>query len=418
MKPSVLSQLDASMIKYFSDLGLTEKDFWCTECGKCLVDVDDLKKFRYITTHRRKNLPIKSPYLAKKDGDRIIAVLPEPEEYRWLLKGKYLTETNKLVFRHICWDCFYKLLPTVIDIKRAARKSKWYKSILEGKKPIPLTNIASSDYFKLLFNITDEEIQAEKIKLATASLEKFVRKYGYDEGKKKYDAYCARQAYTCSKDYMKKTRGWTDQQWNEFNASRASTEENFIRRYGKKAGKIRWKKYCAYEAYAGNTLTYFVEVYGKEVGLKKYAEVCEKKMFSLKTYSNISQKLFKLVDSKLGTAADESRWESKNFEYELYINAENDIKRIIKVDYYLNGHIIEFNGDFWHANPKFYSADDKLPRPGSQYTTAKNIWKRDALRKKALEALGYRVMIVWENDYHTDAESVIADCVKFLKDEV
>lgn len=403
------------MVKYFTELGLTEKDFWCTECGECLVDINDLKKFRYIIKQKYKGTPLKSPYLAKVDNNNIVAILAEPEEYRWLLKGKYLSETHKTVFRHICWNCFFKLLPTIVDIKRAARKSKWYKSILEGKKPIPLTNIASSDYFKLLFDITDEEIQAEKVKLATASLEKFIRKYGPEEGKKKYDAYCARQAYTCSKDYMKKTRGWTDEQWNEFNASRASTEENFIKRYGEDDGKKKWQEYCAYEAFAGNTLTYFVETYGKELGVKKYTEVCEKKMFSLKTYSNISQTLFQTIDKKLGSIGKESRWESKNFEYELYIEDENGIKRIIKVDYYLNGHIIEFNGDFWHANPKYYAESDKLPRPGLKKSLAKDIWKHDAFRKNALEHLGYKVMVVWETDYYNDAEKTISDCIAFLK---
>ena len=415
MKKTVLSQLDASMVQYFTNLGLTEKDFWCTECGKCLVDVNDLKKFKYITKQKHKDLPMKSPYLIKLDNGIATPIFAEPEEYRWLLKGKYLSETHKTVFRHICWNCFFKLLPTIVDIKRAARKSKWYKSILEGKKPIPLTNIASSDYFKLLFDITDEEIQAEKVKLATASLEKFIRKYGPEEGKKKYDTYCARQAYTCSKDYMKKTRGWTDEQWNEFNASRASTEENFIKRYGEDDGKKKWQEYCAYEAFAGNTLTYFVETYGKELGVKKYTEVCEKKMFLLKTYSNISQTLFQTIDKKLGSIGKESRWESKNFEYELYIEDENGIKRIIKVDYYLNGHIIEFNGDFWHANPRYYAENDKLPRPGLKKSLAKDIWKRDAFRKNALEHLGYKVMVVWETDYYNDTEKTISDCVAFLK---
>ena len=117
---------------------------------------NDLKKFKYITKQKHKDLPMKSPYLIKLDNGIAMPIFAEPEEYRWLLKGKYLSETHKTVFRHICWNCFFKLLPTIVDIKRAARKSKWYKSILEGKKPIPLTNIASSDYFKLLFDITDE----------------------------------------------------------------------------------------------------------------------------------------------------------------------------------------------------------------------------------------------------------------------
>ena len=135
----------------------------------------------------------------------------------------------------------------------------------------------------------------------------------------------------------------------------------------------------------------------------------------MKTYSNISQTLFQTIDKKLGSIGKESRWESKNFEYELYIEDENGIKRIIKVDYYLNGHIIEFNGDFWHANPRYYAESDKLPRPGLKKSLAKDIWKHDAFRKNALEHLGYKVMVVWETDYYNNAEKTISDCIAFLK---
>jgi len=80
-----------------------------------------------------------------------------------------LKTCNKIFFRHICWDCFYAKLGAVVDIRQKARKSKWYSRIEAGEKPIPLTNIGSSDYFKLLFDITDEELQNEKLKLATGS---------------------------------------------------------------------------------------------------------------------------------------------------------------------------------------------------------------------------------------------------------
>jgi len=76
---------------------------------------------------------------------------------------------------------------------------------------------------------------------------------------------------------MKETRGWSEEQWNKFNASRASTEENYIKRYGEELGKKKWKTYCAHEAYAGNTLTYFIDKFGKDEGTKKYLEVIAKK---------------------------------------------------------------------------------------------------------------------------------------------
>ena len=60
--------------------------------------------------------------------------------------------------------------------------------------------------------------------------------------------------------------------------------------------------------------------------------------------------------------------------------------------------IIEINGDFWHANPTIYDADDKLPHLGG-VKLAKDIWERDHKRKKLLEQLGYKVVIIWESDW-------------------
>lgn len=38
----------------------------------------------------------------------------------------------------------------------------------------------------------------------------------------------------------------------------------------------------------------------------------------------------------------------------------NDICKASRPDYLLNTKIIEFNGDFWHANPVIYSENDVL----------------------------------------------------------
>ena len=60
--------------------------------------------------------------------------------------------------------------------------------------------------------------------------------------------------------------------------------------------------------------------------------------------------------------------------------------------------VVEINGDFWHANPNIYEAEDKLPHLGGQ-KYAKDIWERDHKRRKLLEQLGYRVITIWESDW-------------------
>ena len=399
----ILNELDKSLRSYLLRNRI-ETDFLCRDCGELLLDINNLKNV-IVTQSKNGNDVIK--YKNKKHTYYV-----ETEHDRWCFFGKIMS--GKVFYRHICWNCFFKKLRSTVDIARKARKGKWYKKIADGTDVVPSRCTSPSSYFKLLFDITDEELEKEHIKFATASYDSFVMRFGEEEGKKRYDAYRARQAYTCSKEYMKETRGWSEEQWNKFNASRASTEENYIKRYGEELGKKKWKEYCAHEAYAGNTLTYFIDKFGKDEGTKKYLEVIAKKQFAFKPFSNISQQLFKQIDESYKDAKLYSRWETKNLEHEVFLDIDK-IKKIVKVDYYLNGKIIEFNGDFWHANPTIYKAKDIILRPNSQKTTAIECWEADKKRKEALEKLGYKVKIVWEHDYVADPQKVIDECVEFLQ---
>lgn len=58
--------------------------------------------------------------------------------------------------------------------------------------------------------------------------------------------------------------------------------------------------------------------------------------------------------------------------------------------------IIEFNGDYWHCNPEFYSGSFFHPKKAM---TAAQVWEYDAMRNRVLELKGYNVFTVWENDY-------------------
>jgi hypothetical protein len=59
--------------------------------------------------------------------------------------------------------------------------------------------------------------------------------------------------------------------------------------------------------------------------------------------------------------------------------------------------IIEVNGDYVHANPKFYKSDDIIRLYGSSYTAGEK-WDSDECRIHNLESMGYTVFVIWEND--------------------
>ena len=93
------------------------------------------------------------------------------------------------------------------------------------------------------------------------------------------------------------------------------------------------------------------------------------------------------------------------------ITAKN--KQFYLYDMALGNKIIEYNGDFWHANPEV--VDDDFVNPLSKQTK-QQIHDRDNHKRIIAENAGYQVMVVWETDYHSDKEEVIKKCIQFLKE--
>lgn len=59
-------------------------------------------------------------------------------------------------------------------------------------------------------------------------------------------------------------------------------------------------------------------------------------------------------------------------------------------------HVIEFNVDYWHANPLKYKSDFEV---GRSRKTTKEIREADARKIQLAESHGYEVKIVWESEY-------------------
>ena len=322
----------------------------------------------------------------------------------------------QLQFKKLCWPCFFKQLHAKTDIKRLARKGKWYGRLYKtGIDEIPATFTTASDYFTYLFDVDKDLLFKQKQKIRTASIEHYIKKYGEKEGLKQYKKMCARQGYTASTKYFVEEKGMAEEQAKEYHASRATTLENYIKRYGKEDGLLRWNKYCAREAYAGNSLMYYIEKYGEVDGKQKFEEMIAKKMFKMKSYSDVSQELFKMIDEYLGDYSVSSRWELKNHEFELFIQMPG-YKYLTKVDYFLNNKIIEFNGTYWHADPRRYKSGDVQHRHKEQILVD-DIWNCDKNKQDRLRCLGYDVYVVWEDDYYSDQHATIEKCCKFLKGE-
>lgn len=92
--------------------------------------------------------------------------------------------------------------------------------------------------------------------------------------------------------------------------------------------------------------------------------------------------------------------------------------RLYRVDFTLGNKIIEFNGDYWHANPvieRYADPSTMIKFPGNIVRTADEIRAKDARRVADLTAMGYEVMVVWEADYRKNKQQVIRECLDFLE---
>lgn len=77
--------------------------------------------------------------------------------------------------------------------------------------------------------------------------------------------------------------------------------------------------------------------------------------------------------------------------------------------------IIEFNGDFYHANPKLYESESIIKMSKTKILSANKIWEQDKTKIDNLNKLGYETLIIWEQDVLKDKENVINECIKFIK---
>jgi len=225
----------------------------------------------------------------------------------------------------------------------------------------------------------------------------------------------------------KEKYGWTEAQFEEYNKSRSCTKENFIIRYGKEEGLKKWESYCEKQAYT-NTLEYFIEREGSfEKGLEIYNNINKGK----KTPHNallLSERLHITIDQACQIISERKNNESfisdgeKTFitDVELILGRElkytyktrqfciwsNDLQTPLFYDACCTEKkkILEYNGDYWHANPLRYVDSFIIKQTGK---SAKEIRERDLIKIKNAENRGFDVLVIWESEYIEDRDKTL-----------
>lgn len=161
------------------------------------------------------------------------------------------------------------------------------------------------------------------------------------------------------------------------------------------------------------TLEKCIKKYGEEEGTKRFIERQNKWKAKLRKIflnngdgrgmqSKVANKLFDDIASLLNI-------ENPIKEKFIY---DKETKNGYAYDFCYKNKIIEFNGDYWHCNPRKYKSNyiNKTTK-----ISAKEIWERDEEKKKIANKFGYEVHYVWEMDYKKDPSSELVKCIKFLQ---
>lgn len=76
--------------------------------------------------------------------------------------------------------------------------------------------------------------------------------------------------------------------------------------------------------------------------------------------------------------------------------------------------LIEINGNYWHANPKLYCANDRIMYGTSSFKLAHEIWTRDAIKQQHARTKGYRLHVFWESELKTMSDEALQNTLKTL----
>lgn len=269
-------------------------------------------------------------------------------------------------------------------------------------------------------------------KFSTNKEDHWIEKYG-DEGKQRYKEYKMLLAEKNTFEYKRKKYGWTKQDFDDYNAARASTLENFQLRHGKELGLQRWNEYTAKQKRAGVSLDWFVKKYGQKMGTQVWEQVCRSKSHSLENYIKKYGEEGKIrYEAWLGQIASNQflssgpekeminvieqivppKWTTHSLTTKQYVKWSNELNRAVMYDWvatYPKKVCIEFNGDYWHCNPNQYSSTFFHPHI-KKY--AEQIWEIDNIKKRIMENQGFTYIVVWEKEWREDK----ATCIRNIKE--
>jgi hypothetical protein len=169
-------------------------------------------------------------------------------------------------------------------------------------------------------------------------------------------------------------------------------------------------------AYGKMNLDYFINKYGETDGKLLYEEMKRNQTRNSRSFgknvSKISTDFFEKLITNSGIDAEKCKYG----ENEIDLIQKNTTSRDITLSYDFNfeDKLIEFNGDYWHANPKKYKPDSII-RMRYNNVRAEDIWKKDHLKYLLAIKSGYEIITIWESDFIKYPSLTLFNAIKFIK---
>lgn len=390
----------------------------CLECGKYFKRIDFHIKSHNLSSeeYRRKygaNAPLICDKILKDMSEKYVS--PRSIQY-YINKGFTETEAKAELKKRskenspFCEE-FY--------LKRGFNISEAKAKITELNESIEYDSFKNknhTDYWASRgFSLEEAKQKISKFQsLRHQTYLKNMEKLGFSE--KEALAIKTNKRLTTEKMNLKKQ--WGDEYIEKFNERRDTLSlKSFQRRWGSEKGYTKYKEYwdnakpshfskeyyinlgySENEAQAiiskknSRNEKFFISKYGEVEGKQKYKEFIQKTTAFLKNIrcSKIATELFDKLKNEFNDL---------NFRY-----AENEVKitDFNGNNYYIDCVIdngkkfvcIEFNGDFWHANPKKYQSDEIV----AWGKTAQEIWKKDENKSTLILEHFDDLKIVWESE--------------------
>lgn len=187
---------------------------------------------------------------------------------------------------------------------------------------------------------------------------------------------------------------WILRGYNEIDAKekvsecqRTFTKEKLIKKYGETLGlqkwtdrQIKWKN----KIYNNNKCIGYA---CSNVSLQLFERIV--KHYDTRKYTFLYGKNEKVIHDKISA-----------YKYDFTIRE--------------NKKIIEFNGTFWHCDPRKYDANFFNKVKGKY---AYELWKFDEYKTELAKMHGYDILCIWEADYDKDPDAVFKKCINFIESQ-